>query len=266
MELAAFPAGIEYDIGAALADSSDIAMSAELVLTFPSGAVGIDESNVDFGGLICAQGAAPADNVFTCALTGLELDIMPGIGPIPITVDDDGNAATFVTAQVPDAVFTVTGNPNNTVSGASGDLAVIELDDGLDVTAITNSNFAWVRFGSGGTESNFRISLPSEAEAQAVTQVRVTIIAGNGTSAGTVTLLPGDASSGFRVQGATITFNSAALGSASGEIGNANITSVALQHDETVLLAGTVPGLTILRQLVNRTPGNFVATPGLTSD
>lgn len=266
LELAAFPAGIEADIGVLLALASDIAASAELVLTFPGGAIGIDETDVNFGGLPCNQGSAPSDNVFTCPLTGGNLDFMPGAGPVPINIDDDGNAATSVTEQTPTAVFTVTGNPGNTVSGASGSLAEIEHDDGLDVTAITNSDFDWVRFGSGGTESNFRISLPSEAEAQAVTQVRVAITEGNGTSAGTVTLPPGDVSSGFRVQGATITFNSAALGTISGETGNANITSVSLQHDETALLAGTVPGLTILRMLVNRSPDSFVATPGLTND
>ncbi|WP_420431132.1 beta strand repeat-containing protein [Hyphobacterium sp.] len=267
LTLADFPADIESDIGVALADATDIAASAQLVLTFPDGVSGIDETNIVLGGVSCTQGAAPSDNVFTCALGGGDLDgIDNGAAGLDITIDDDANAATFVTTQTPTAVLTVTGNPNNTVSGASGDLAEIELDDGLDVNAITNSNFDWVRFGSGGTESNFRIALPSTAEAEAVMQIQITVVQGNNVAAGTINLTPGAAGTGFQVKGATVTFNSRALGATSGETGNANITSVALQHDETALLAGIVPGLTILRQLVNRSPGSFIATGGLTND
>lgn len=265
LDLAAFAAGIETDIGVAITAATDIAASAELVLTFPGGVTGIDEAGIDLGGVACTQGVAPGDNVFTCAIAGGVLDALVG-GSSNITIADDGDALTFVTAQLPTASLTVTPLAGNTVAGTSGDLVEIELDDGLDVNAISGSSFAWVRFGSGGAESNFRISMPSEVEAQAVTEVRLSMIAGNGVTAGTVTLLPGDAETGFRVQGGTISFNSRALSAASGESGNANITAVSLQYDKLVLGPCTVANLSLNRMLINRSPGSLIVTPGLRSD
>jgi hypothetical protein len=263
LSLADFPNGIEAGLGVALVNATDIAASAELTVTFPGGVAGIDTGAVAVDGTPCIQGVAPSDNVFTCALGGGDLDALVG-GSINITIDDDSDPLTSVTAQQPTAVLTVTPGAGNTVAGASGNLADIELDDGLDVTAINNSGFAWVRFGSGGTQSNFRIALNSAAQAAAVTEVHVEVMAGNGVPAGIVILeQASDASAGFRVQGATITFNSNALGAVYGASGNADITSVSLQHDETALLAATVSAFPILRQLVNRNPGNFVATPSL---
>jgi len=101
-----------------------------------------------------------------------------------------------------------------------------------------------------------------------VTEVRVAVAPGNGITGGTATLLPGaDADTNFRIQGSTITFKSSALSAAlGGETGNADVTSVSVQHDDVVLTTGVAAAVQPLRQLVNRSPGTFVAAPGLESD
>ena len=264
LSLAAFPAGIEIDAaGTALATAQQVAASGSLVLTFPGGETGIDEANVDLGGVACSQAA----NVFTCAVTGVQLDAIDNGAPgLDITIDDDGDPLTVITVQTPTVVYTTTGSGSNTVSGATGNTAELEIDDGLDVNSLAAANFAWVRFGTGGTESNFRAQFASDAEAAAVNEVRVTTAAGNGVSAQTVTLLPDTADLGFQVLGSTVVFNSRALGAASGETGNADITDVEVQHDEIALAALDANAAPIHRQLVNRSPGSYVATPGLESD
>ena len=267
VSLAAYPAGIESALGVALADATDLATDGEVTLTFPSGVVGIDEANVDLGGVACTQGAAPNDNVFTCGVTGLQLNAMDNGGAaLSFTIDDDANALTAVSVQTPSATLTIDGGANTIAGAGPTDLADIEWDDGLDVNSLAAANFAWVRFGTGGTESNFRAQFASDAEAAAVNEVRVTTAAGNGVSAQTVTLLPDTADLGFQVLGSTVVFNSRALGAVSGETGNANITDVEVQHDENALLAGAANVAPIHRQMVNRSPGSFVATPGLESD
>lgn len=255
---AAWPAGIESDVGVALVNATDIATSGSLVVTFPSGADGLDPLQVDLAAVACTQGAAPADNEFTCAVAVNDYDNGAPAGTIDI-IHDAG--AGSVVAQTPTAAFTVTANAGNTVSGATGDLAEIELDNGLDTTTL--GTFEWVKFGDGGTESNFRIQFADEDEANAVQQIIVTVaLDGNGVLAGTYNVPMGtDASTEGRAQGSTVTFNSRALG-ATGASGNADI-SVAVEYTDTEV---GIPGSTIQRQLVNRTPASFVATPGLESD
>lgn len=246
--------------------ASDMAASGTLAVTFPDGAEGIGSVNAGFGA--CTQGAAPNDNVFSCALTSGNLDAIVG-GTQNITITDDGDDTTFVTAQTPTAELTIVSVADYNVAGDAGALADIELDDGLAVAAIANSNFDWVRFGSGGTESNFRIQLDDAAAAARVTEVRVAVEDGNNISAPTspayFVINEGAVGVGYQIRGATITFNSGALGEAAGAAGNANITGVSLQYTEGSPVT-PLGGAAILRQLVNRTPGNFVATPGLPSD
>ncbi len=257
---------VNRNLTAALTAASEIAASGTLTVTFPNGAEGIGSVNAGFGA--CSQGAAPNDNVFSCALTSGNLDAIVGADQ-DITITDDGDNTTFVTAQTPTAELEIVAVADYSVAGATGNLADVELDDGLATVAILNSNFDWVRFGSGGTESNFRIQLDSAAAAARVTQVRVAVADGNGISAPTSPayfVINEDVNGvGYQVNGATITFNSGALGVAAGTSGNANITGVTLEFEEGNP-ATPLGGATILRQLVNRNTASFVATPGLASD
>jgi len=106
-----------------------------------------------------------------------------------------------------------------------------------------------------------------------VTQVRVYFNNGNGVTAPVAPALPyvlipeGAAGAGFQRQGATITFNSGALGAAAGATGNADITNIEFQYTEGATPATKFIGAPeAARQLVNRNPSSFVATPGLARD
>jgi hypothetical protein len=241
-----FTAGITAD---------QLAASGEVTVSFTD-ATGIQGVTLD--GAACT----PAGDDFTCVVnTTITADqeiIFTLVGVLEPTV-----------SQTPTASLALTADAGANASAAVFDglaataLTPIALDNGRAVTAITTSAFDWVKVGSGGTESNFRIAFPSEAQANAVENVRVVVAAGNGVDAQTIELSQGTAATGFQVQGATVTFNSRALGATSGDDGNADVTSILLDHDETALLPAAVPGLSVKRQLVNRSPGSFVATPGL---
>ena len=279
IDLGSFPAGaatvtdlgisIVGAPGGAAADAAptpaaqDIATAGSLAVTFPSGTTGL--GGLTLNAVSCG---APVAGVYTCPIAGGGLDAIDGgAAGYAIAITADGNPATAVVPQTPTAVLTVTGAAGYTVAGATGALAPIDLNDGISVTPVTNSNFAWTRIGSGGTESNFRMNFASDAVAAAVTEIRVAVADGNGVSAQTIALTKTtDASTGFRQLGSTLVFNSAALGTVAGGSGNANITSVSLQHDDVTLTPLAAAAATPLRQLVNRAPGTFVATPGLASD
>lgn len=240
----------------------DAVASAELEVDFPGGDDGIATVAVDAGGAVaCTEDAGAGVNTWSCALTPAQLDTLLADGEVTFTSDDTNPIA----QQTPTATLTVTANADYAAPpSVSGSLAPIEWDDGLTTTAVAASAREWVRFGSGGTESNFRIQLASDAAAAAVTQVQVTTAAGNGVPAGSVLLNAGTADTGFQVKGSTITFNSRALGAAAGATGNADITGVGLQTADAD--AGLMAGADLNRQLVNRTPGSFVATGGLTDN
>lgn len=264
--------GLVTDLTAALADAvptpaaGDIATGGVLTVTFPSGTTGLGAIALSSAPAVVCAG--PVAGVFTCPLALANINAIDGgAAGDTITIVSDGNPLTSVTPQTPTASLAVTAAAGYTIGAVSGPLAPIDLNDGVSVTPIGTSNFAWVRIGSGGTESNFRMSFASPAAAAAVTEVRVAVAPGNGITGGTATLLPGaDVATNFRIQGSTITFNSAAIGAALGETGNANVTSISVQHDDVTLTPGVAAGVTPLRQLVNRSPGSFVATPGLESD
>ena len=166
--------------------------------------------------------------------------------------------------------MTVTSNANYSApSGPSGSLAAIEWDDGLgEVPVASGGTTDWVRFGTGGTESNFRIQMKSAAAAAAVTQVRVTVgEEGNGIAADTYILPAGTVDTGFVVNGATVTFNSRALGvAAGGASGNANITGISLQGTDADIALTLLASADVDRQMVNRSPSSYVATGGLTGN
>jgi hypothetical protein len=243
-------------LNAAGITADDLAASGEVTVSFTD-ATGILAVTLD------AAPCTPAGNDFTCAVDTTNIAdqeiIFTLVGALEPTV-----------SQIPTASLALTADAGANPSAAVFDglaataLTPIALDNGRAVTAITTSAFRWVKVGSGGTESNFRIAFPSEAQANAVENVRVVVAAGNGVGAKTIVLSKGTtAATGFQVQGATVTFNSRALGAASGDDGNADVTSIDLDHDETALLPLAVQGLSVKRQLVNRNPGSFVATPGL---
>jgi hypothetical protein len=249
--------------GAQVTDADLFTADSELLITFPAG-VGDVATVAVAGGGACT---GPVADVFTCALSAAQL---VGLSGAAITYTVGGGATPPVTPeQTPTATITTDTQDDYVAAGFSGDLAEIKHDDGLDEAVVGAANdFGWVRFGAGGTESNFRVSMASDALAAAITQVIVTPSSGNGgVTAGTpVTLLPGSVETGFAISGSTIVFNSRGLGAASGETGNADLVDIELQFDETAAVIADVTGATIQRQLVNRTPSSFVAAPGLGQD
>lgn len=232
----------------------DLIVDGEITITFPGGVGDVD--GVAIAGVV-GPCTGPVADVFTCPVTAAELGSPLAAAGISYTV---GGGATppATPEQTVTAALTLDAATDYVLSGFSGNLATIEHDNGLDVAAL--GSFEWVRFGAGGTESNFRIQLADSDEAAAVTEIRIAVAAdGNGVTAANLVLPIGtDADTTARIQGSTVTFNSRALGAIAGETGNADI-AVAIQYQDTEDLTGSP----INRQLVNRSPASFVATPGL---
>lgn len=253
------------------------AAAGEIAITFPAGVGDVD--GVSIAGIATPACAGPVADVFTCDIVAADIAVLDS-APRNITYTVGGVTPPATPEQTPTAVFTSDPATNYVAAGFSGALAPITHDDGLreDTVGVTvggADTYDWVRVGSGGTESNFRIQMASAADAAGVTQVRAVLAAGNGVDAQTVTIPVGtDADTEARIQGSTITFNSRSLGAnATGTGGNANLTAIQLQYEESVLGAGgggagtlKVEAATSQRQLVNRSPGSFVATPGLGND
>ena len=245
---------IREDDGSAVLIGDLLGDANEIQVTFPGGADNIATVAIA-GGIGCT---GPVLDVFTCDVTATEMLSLTTAAAITYTV---AGVLIATPEQTPTATLTTDPQANYVLAGFSGDLADIKHDNGLRTEDVAG----------GGTESNFRISVgaagvPDAAAAAGITEVRVSANEGNGVTGGTITLLPGTADTGFQIQGSTVTFNSRALGAVSGDSGNANITNVEFQYDESVTAAVDVSGATIERQLVNRSPGTFVATPGLVSD
>jgi hypothetical protein len=263
------PIDIREDDGTQVAAGDLLTDDSEVLITFPGGVGDVDGVSIATTAGPCT---GPAADVFTCPVTAAELATMSGGVAIDFTVGG-GLTPPVTPEQTVTAELVTDTQANYVAAGFTGDLAEIKHDNGLRTADVAggSTDYAWVRFGAGGTESNFRISIgaagvPDAAAAAGITEVRAFVSEGNGVTGGTVTLLPGDVETGFKILGSTVVFNSRGLGSAAGESGNADITGFELQYNESVTAAGDVTGATIERQLVNRTPGSFVATPGLGSD
>lgn len=241
----------------------DAVASGSLVIDFPGGDDGIATVTVDAAGAACAEDAGAAVTTWTCPLTSAQVAALAPGGNVAFTSDN----VAAIAQQTPTAALTVTSNAGYSApAGPSGPLAPVEWNDGLGETPVASGGATdWVRFGTGGTESNFRIQMATAAGAAAVTQVQVTVgEEGNGIPAATYNLLPGTVDTGFVANGATVTFNSRALGAVAGVTGNANITGINLQALDAN--AGLMAGADVDRQLVNRSPSSYVATGGLSGN
>lgn len=205
----------------------------------------------------------------TCTLSAIDAaDLIAGLGVVNIVSEDDDTMPIAAQQLTGDVTLAAALETYQTVADVSDDLGLITRANTIAVGGA--AVFDWVRIGTGGTESNFRASFIDPDNAASITSVIVDVAEGNGVSGdvnGQIVLLPGDADTGFRIQGATITFNSRALGNASGEAGNADITGISMEFDPGVSDAsGELATIDVRRQFINRTPGTFVATPGLGSD
>lgn len=252
---------------------ADLFASGKLLIDFPQGAAGISKATFErAGGPTDCTGpvttTAPAQQI-TCTLTAADLGTEFTTARAITIV----KAATAVATpeQTPTATLEVTTQTGYVATGfGPTPLRALTNDDGR----IQSSNLIdgaaskgkWTAFGSGGTESQFRISGLTAAQAANVEAIRVVVAAGgNGVAVapatpGYYTLTnTGDVATGFVVRGGTLVFNSKGLGAAAGmgaTTGNADITSVVLRY-----VGASVPAVTIDRQLANRNPTSIVAVP-----
>ena len=171
----AAPVGFDVDLeGTALANIGDIADTGELTITFPSGATGIDAANVDLNATACAQQVAPNDNQFVCSLNNAAIIALEG-GSSNITIDDDADANTSITAQTPSVALSLTAAAGFSATGGefgATNIRNLDLDDGVTTYSVYANGagtaaaplanpapFGWTSLrAAGGTKSAFRIS------------------------------------------------------------------------------------------------------------
>ncbi|WP_297733092.1 hypothetical protein [uncultured Maricaulis sp.] len=231
--------------GANSVDSAgDVVASADVIISFPAGASGLDAAAVELDGVAClpAVSTAPAA-VFTCNVNGAAVEAFDGAAKGLVTITDDGDPASFVTAQTPTVALDLTGDAGFEPDDlAAADVAPIEIDNGLDETAVAGS-FPWTSLRvAGGTPSNFRITgIASALGTLAGEGIRVDVSRGLGT-AGTSSALISTADLSQSHNGTwTATFSSADLAAALGidDFARANgDVSFTLVHDESVNHAG----------------------------
>lgn len=264
----AAPLDIRSDAGTQVVVGDLFGAAGEIAITFPGGVGDID--GVSIAGIATPACAGPVADVFTCDIVAADITALGTARAITYTVG--GVTPPVTPEQIPTAVFTTDPATDYVAAGFNGNLAEITHDDGLGEDEVrsgggASDTYEWVRIGSGGTESNFRVQMASDADAAAVTQVRATVAAGNGVGAQTIIIPVGtDANSEAVIRGATVTFNSRSLGANATGSGNADITTLELQYDDTVIGTAEVNAATSARQLVSRSPGSFVATGGLTDN
>lgn len=229
--------------GGASADSADdVLASADVIITFPAGATGIGGVAVSGAGA-CTPGGGASANVFTCPATGAEVDAFDGATDGLVTITADADNQTVITPQTPTVTLELVADAGFTASAvADTDAAPLSRDDGLETTAITHGDFAWVNLReSGGVTSRFRITgIASGLDTLAGEGIQVTVRRTTGPIPTATALIP-DVS---LVEGAngtwTATFSSTDLAAALGTTGlnvNGDIT-LALIHDDTVNHAG----------------------------
>lgn len=229
-DLAASPALIREDVDNVLADVQTAATGATMLVTFPSGATGIGGVSYTPGAgpvVNCAQGAAPNDNEFSCAVTGLALDALFGGGTDPITITDDGDPLTTITTQVPTAEISFTDAANYDVSNvAASNLQELDLDDGLATETFNDGSFPWVsvRTDGGGTASAFRVTGLASDLSGTGEEIQVRAVRSNGTIGTTdwVGLTPASVDASVDGTTWTATFQSDEIGTALGVSGNVN--------------------------------------------
>jgi len=249
--------------GGATIAAADLFQAAgnNIVITFPEGAGRVN--GVSIAG-VAGPCTGPVDDAFTCPLSPVEL-----VGLADSAINFTVAAAETVT---PEQTVTAVLNTNNqtgyVAAGFSGNLAPIKHDDGLRVAALTlPANTAWTGFGAGATESQYRISGMTAAQAASIQEIRVSVVGGNNVASTGATPIvltnTDDLETGFILRGQTVVFNSKGLAAAAGTgNGNANISAINLQFEETGMGGVALPGgIRLDRQLVNRNPGALVAVP-----
>lgn len=263
-------------VGAAAGDKITPALlfvDGKLHIDFPQGAAGISKATFATAGGTsdCAAPVtttAPAQRI-TCTLTAANLGTDFSAARAITIVKTEKAVAT--PEQTPTATLEVTTQTGYVATGfGPTPLRALTNDDGRvqSDNLITGalSKGKWTSFGSGGTESQFRISGLTAAQAANAEAIRITVAAGGNNvpvapaTPGYYTLTnTGDPATGFAVRGGTLVFNSKGLGVAAGmgsTSGNADITSIVLRY-----IGASVPAVTIDRQLANRNPTSIVAVP-----
>lgn len=240
---------LQYDLQNTVADINDLVASADFVVTFPEGVDGL--TAIELGGEACTvAGSTATCELGTTELTALEASDLDFI--VDLTTTES------VADQVPTATLTaVATTDNGPIEGVdSTDLTRLSIDDGLGEFPLT-AEFLWTRVGSGGTESNFRLSGPFSAG-----EIRSVIVSfgdGNRDFPASVTLSETDTpSEGFRISEDVISFTSQGLGVAAGLSGNVDITGITIVADENVFSTdGSLEQLSdatasVSRLLINR--------------
>lgn len=267
------PAGTDADVGTVaftnagllgdlatwtVLDPNDVLGAANTVTLDFVDASGVASATI--GGVACVL----VGN--SCTLERTAAQVIAYAGAVVNIVSEDDDTMPIAAQQLSMSIAYDT--PQETfysVTDPAGDIGELTRDNTVAVGAL--ANFEWVRIGTGGTESNFRIVFTDADDVAAITAINVAVAAGKDVPLGSITLTEGDSNSGFVKAGNTITFNSRALGAVLGQEGNADVTGISMQFDPGVSDAsGAIPGADVRRMLVNRTPGSFVATPGLESD
>jgi hypothetical protein len=255
--------------------AGDVFAGGSITIDFPQGADGIsavtlvDPATAGALASIACTGpvptTAPAARA-TCTLDAAALGT--GLATKRNIVITKATPAVATPEQTPTATLAVLTQSGYVASGyGPTSLRALANDDGRSQSTNVLTNLAtgkWTAFGTSNTESQFRISGLSAANAAKVEAIRIEVAdGGNGVP---VAPAPGyysitastdnTAATGFVVRGGTIVFNSKSLGLASGATGNADIVSVKLRSEGTALT-----GATINRQLTNRNPTSLVAVP-----
>lgn len=266
---------IEEDDGSQVVLGDIYTDNNKIDITFPNGIGDINGVAVAGAGACVITG-----NTASCPVTAAQLTGIAGAAA-NITYTVGGGATPPVTPeQTPSATLTLEAQANYTAStGFSGNLANIKHDNGLRTGNPADDEFEWVAIGDGGAESNFRLEFANATDAGAINKITVAVANGNGLSAQNIELSANaDAALGFVVRGSTVTFNSRALGAGAtfdggATRGNADITAINIEYREDDFngagAAGDVAAVAAVqarRQLINRSPSNFVAVPGLAGD
>ncbi|BDX00698.1 hypothetical protein [Maricaulis maris] len=270
ISLAALPVGVREDLATPVAGFATASTGGVITVTFPSGADGIGSVTYKAGGgdVACAQGVAPADNEFTCALSTANVDAMVA-GSDLIDIADDGDPLTTITVQTPTVEVAFTDAASYDVADvAAANVGELELDDNVGVRVPLGPNgaansFPWTNLrSSGGTQSNFRITgLRTDLAQDSDECIRVTVSNSSDALPGAATacLDAADvtiAADGVAASTWTASFNSTAVANALGittEAVNGDISFDVVTNDSAAAGVGEIARLLLKNGIVTGT-------------